>query len=212
METRTLNQLRQEIANALVPLSLLILLPMMTSPAQVTWGAICDFEFRKGGEGSALERNELVDGNPQFSVHRFQLFLDASIDDHVAFTAKLANNVVKVDALKEIELQLAYVSFTDIAGRDLNGDAVVTDYVPGTTRAMGTQLTVAMATTITQKPRPKYVVAAMKKTRPGSDQTILTRASERLVSHLRSSRPAAAPTATPRVKAPASASATRAAL
>lgn len=93
---------------------------MMTSPAQVTWGAIFDFEFRKGGEGSSLERNELVDGNPQFSVHRFQLFLDAAVDDHVAFTAKLANNVVVQDDLKKIELQLAYVSFTDIAGRGLN--------------------------------------------------------------------------------------------
>jgi len=29
--------------------------------------------------------------------------------------------------------------FSAIAGRDLNGDAVVTDYVPGTTRAMGTR-------------------------------------------------------------------------
>jgi hypothetical protein len=29
--------------------------------------------------------------------------------------------------------------FSAIAGRDLNGDAVVSDYVPGTTRAMGTR-------------------------------------------------------------------------
>jgi hypothetical protein len=29
--------------------------------------------------------------------------------------------------------------FSAIAGRDLNGDALVTDYVPGTTRAMGTR-------------------------------------------------------------------------
>jgi hypothetical protein len=29
--------------------------------------------------------------------------------------------------------------FSAIAGRDLNGDALVTDYVPGTTRAIGTR-------------------------------------------------------------------------
>lgn len=92
----------------------------LAAGAQVNWGAIYDFEFRKGGDGSSLERNEVINSNAYFSVHRFQLFMDAAIDDRIAFTAKLANNIVIGDKLKELEIQLAYVTFSGIGGYDFN--------------------------------------------------------------------------------------------
>ncbi len=101
---------------------LLTLLMVFTQPSisQVNVSGIFDAEFRKGGDGSSVERNELVNSNPHFAAQRLQLFLDADLGEDVSFTAKLQNNEIFAARLKDIELQLAYVTLHDIAGLDLN--------------------------------------------------------------------------------------------
>lgn len=95
------------------------LIPMPVS-SQITWNALYDFEFRKGGPGSSLDRNDVMNDNASFSIHRFQLFVNALVDDQISFTAKLQNNVIFGEKLKEVEIQLAYITFRGLFGEDIN--------------------------------------------------------------------------------------------
>lgn len=97
-----------------------LLLISQGSASQVSLSGIFDAEFRKGGDGSSFERNELINTHPHFSAQRLQLFLFADLDENVTFTAKLQNNEIFAARLKDIELQLAYVTLHEIGGIDLN--------------------------------------------------------------------------------------------
>lgn len=94
-------------------------IPVLSS-AQISWTGIYDFEFRKGGAGSSLERNDVMNRHPHFLVHRLQLFIDAEVDQQISFTAKLQNNVIIGEKLKDIEIQLAHLTYSGLFGEDIN--------------------------------------------------------------------------------------------
>ena len=93
-----------------------------TATAQFHWWGIFDFEGRKGGNGSGLEKNGLPNGDPQLTLQQLHLFVETDITPSISFTAKLANNPAKALDFKSMELQLAYVTFSRIFG-----DAVSVD-------------------------------------------------------------------------------------
>jgi len=91
-----------------------------TATAQLHLWGIIDFEARKGGKDSGLEKNGLPNEYPQLTLQQMHLFLDADISSAISFTAKLANNPAKALDFKSLELQLAYVTFSRIIGDALS--------------------------------------------------------------------------------------------
>jgi hypothetical protein len=88
--------------------------------AQIHWWGISDFELRKGGEDSRPEMNNLPNEYTQFNLQQFDLFIDADISTDISVHAKLATNPSKGLDFKTLELQLAYVTFSDLLGNALN--------------------------------------------------------------------------------------------
>jgi hypothetical protein len=93
---------------------------VFTASAQLKWWGIFDFEIRKGGKDSDLEKNGLENGNIQLNLQQLHLFLDADLGSNITFTAKLANNPVKGFEVRDIELQMAYVTFSNLIGDALS--------------------------------------------------------------------------------------------
>ena len=97
---------------------LVLVLASLTSTATAqlhSWG-IFDFEARKGGKDSELQKNGLPNDYPQLTLQQLHLFIDADISPTILFTVKLANNPAKALDFKSMELQLAYVTFSRIFG------------------------------------------------------------------------------------------------
>ena len=91
-----------------------------TASAQIHWWGVSDFEIRKGGEDSGLEKNNLPNDHVQFNFQELDLFIDADISTNISFTSKLATNPSKGLDFKAIELQLAYVTFSNLLGDGLS--------------------------------------------------------------------------------------------
>ncbi|RPI05620.1 MAG: hypothetical protein EHM64_05800, partial [Ignavibacteriae bacterium] len=91
-----------------------------TATAQIHWWGIFDFESRKGGEDSGLEKNGLPNEYPQLTLQQLHLFMDADITPTISFTAKLANNPAKALDFKSLEMQCAYLTFSQLAGNALS--------------------------------------------------------------------------------------------
>jgi len=91
-----------------------------TATAQIHWWGILDFEARKGGEDSRLEKNGLPNDYPQLTLQQLHLFIDADITPTISFTAKLANNPAKALDFKSMEMQCAYITFSQLAGDALS--------------------------------------------------------------------------------------------
>ena len=91
-----------------------------SSSAQFHWWGQFDFEARKGGRDSGLESDGLPNDNIQLTVQQFHLFLETDFSPTISFTAKVANNPVKAMDFRNMELQLAYVNFSRIAGTSLS--------------------------------------------------------------------------------------------
>ena len=91
-----------------------------TATAQIHWWGIFDFEARKGGKDSGLEKNGLPNGYPQLTLQQMHLFFDADISPTISFTAKLANNPAKALDFRNMEMQLAYITFSQLAGDALS--------------------------------------------------------------------------------------------
>ena len=72
------------------------LLALLVFPAlafsQISWSGIYDFEIQKGGSGSKLELNQLPNSYLQFNVQNLQLFVDATVDDGISLSTKIATN------------------------------------------------------------------------------------------------------------------------
>jgi hypothetical protein len=103
-------------------LFLCLALALVTSAAtaQIHWWGVVDFEARKGGKDSGLEKNELPNSYLQFNLQQFHLFIDADISPKISFSAKLANNPTKTLDYRTVELQLAYVTFSQLVGNSLS--------------------------------------------------------------------------------------------
>jgi hypothetical protein len=91
-----------------------------TASAQIHWWCVSDFEIRKGGEDSGLEKNNLPNDHIQLNLQELDLFIDADISTDISFTAKLATNPSKALDFKAIELQLAYITFSHLLGDGLS--------------------------------------------------------------------------------------------
>ncbi|MCX6120015.1 MAG: hypothetical protein NTX44_00145 [Ignavibacteriales bacterium] len=94
-----------------------------TATAQIHWWGLSDFEIRKGGEDSGLEKNNVPNDHVQLSLQELDLFFDADISSNITFTAKLATNPSKGLDFKAFELQLAYVTFSNLLGDALSFSA-----------------------------------------------------------------------------------------
>lgn len=88
--------------------------------AQIRWWGIYDFRLEKGGEDSNPWQNHLPNEHLQLSAHQFHLFADADLSDGVGVHAMVANNPARSFDLKQIEIQLAYVSFDNLIGNALS--------------------------------------------------------------------------------------------
>ncbi|HEY6951185.1 MAG TPA: hypothetical protein VI758_02190, partial [Bacteroidota bacterium] len=60
--------------------------------SQISWSGIYDFEIKKGGDGSRLELNQLPNSFVQLSAQNLQLFIDATVDDGITLSTKIATN------------------------------------------------------------------------------------------------------------------------
>lgn len=101
-------------------LTIFFLLFSFSASAQIQLFGVFDFEMRKGGEDSKLWSNGLPNENLHFGVYQLQLFLDAQITDDVSFFGKISNNTLRGWGLKEIEVQLAYVTLHELFSKDVN--------------------------------------------------------------------------------------------
>ncbi|HLE33513.1 MAG TPA: hypothetical protein VJB38_12980 [Bacteroidota bacterium] len=87
--------------------------------AQISISGIYTFEIKKGGKDSKPKVNKVDNEFLQFNIRNLQLFLDASVADDISLSAKLASTKRVGDAIG-VDLELAYVTFSNIAGRALN--------------------------------------------------------------------------------------------
>lgn len=100
-------------------ISIFLFSPLIAT-AQVQIFGVYDFEIRKGSEDSRLWRNGVPNDNLHFGVYQLQLFLDAPISDNISFFGKISNNTARGWGLKELEVQLAYVTFNELFDTGLN--------------------------------------------------------------------------------------------
>lgn len=87
---------------------------------QISWSGIYNFEIQKGGSESKLELNQLPNSYVQLNVQDLQLFLDATVDDGISLSGKIATNRKTPLDPRTIDLELAYVTFWHLAGDALN--------------------------------------------------------------------------------------------
>jgi hypothetical protein len=85
--------------------------------AQVRWWGIYDFEIRKGAEDSRPDFNYLPNDYVQLSVHQFQLCMESELNNQMTIAAMISNNYTKSFDLKGLEVQLAYVTYSNQIGR-----------------------------------------------------------------------------------------------
>ncbi len=90
--------------------------------AQLSISGIYTFEIKKGGKDSKPKVNKVDNEFLQFNIRNFQLFLDAAVAEDITLSAKLASTKRDGDAIG-VDLELAYVSFLNIAGPALNFSA-----------------------------------------------------------------------------------------
>ena len=91
-----------------------------TTLAQIHWWGITDFEIRKGGKDSEMDKNGLPNNFFQFNLQQINLFLSADINPTISFTAKLANDPLKALDYRTMEMQLAYITFSQLGGDALS--------------------------------------------------------------------------------------------
>jgi len=103
-----------------VLLATLLLCSPLVVHAQISWSGIYDFEIKKGGTGSSLGWNQLPNDYIQLNVQNLQLFVDASIDDGISLSAKIATNRQTASDPRYLDLELANVTFWHLAGNALN--------------------------------------------------------------------------------------------
>jgi hypothetical protein len=97
----------------------LVCLPVAAS-AQISWSGIYDFEIKKGGAGSSPGWNQLPNDYLQLNVQNLQLFVDATVDDGISLSAKIATNRANTADPRFFDLELANVTFWHLAGNALN--------------------------------------------------------------------------------------------
>lgn len=88
--------------------------------AQIRWWGVYDFQIQKGGQESNPLQNNLPNGHLQLSAHQFHLFAEAEVNKDISVMAMIANNAARSFDLKQLELQLAYVSFNNLLGDALS--------------------------------------------------------------------------------------------
>jgi len=103
-------------------LGVFLAMPMVLS-AQISIGGIYDFEIKKGGKDSKPESNKVQNEFLQLNVHGLQLFLDAAIADDISFSAKLAASKRGGGDAVGVDLELAYVTVSNVVGKVLNVSA-----------------------------------------------------------------------------------------
>ena len=95
------------------------MVPFLLS-AQISLSGIYDFEIKKGGRDSKPESNKVWNEFLQLNIHSLQLFLDASIVDGISFSSKLATSKRGGNDAVSIDLELAYVTFSNVVDKVLN--------------------------------------------------------------------------------------------
>jgi len=95
-------------------------LSSVPSFAQIRWWGIYDFQILKGGADSREDLNSLPNDYLQLNVHEFQLFLEADVDDNITFTTSIANSPQDSPNFKGVSFQLAYATFSNLAGDALS--------------------------------------------------------------------------------------------
>jgi len=95
----------------------------LVSLAQISLSGIYDFEIKKGGKDSKPESNKVTNDFLQLNIHSLQLFLDASIANDISFSSKLATSKRGGNDAIGMDLELAYVTFSNIVGKAVNVSA-----------------------------------------------------------------------------------------
>ncbi len=98
---------------------LLILFPAI-SLAQIRWWGIYDFEVLKGGKDSREDLNSVLNNYLQLNAHQFQLFAEADVSDDITLITCLANSPQESPNFKGVDIQLAYVTVSDLVGDALS--------------------------------------------------------------------------------------------
>ena len=100
------------------------------APAQVSWSGIYTFEIKQGGKDSRLDANKVYNKYLQINLHDLQLFLDAQVADDIFLSAKLATSPRNTSNLKGVNLELAYVTFSDLfgTGASISAGKIITPF------------------------------------------------------------------------------------
>lgn len=95
-------------------------LTVSTGLGQVSWSGIYDFGVRKGGADSSPNLNDIPNSYLQINVSRFQLFVDGVVSDDIIVSAKISAGAQLTKAPDQLNLELASVTFLNVAGTTLN--------------------------------------------------------------------------------------------
>lgn len=109
--------------NRLVSICLIMAVAPAYALSQISWSGIYDFEIKKGGNGSKLELNQVPNSYVQLNAQDFQLFIDATVDDGISLSTKIATNRQTPYDPRYLDIELAYVTFWRLAGNALNVSA-----------------------------------------------------------------------------------------
>lgn len=90
---------------------------------QISWSGIYDFGLRKGGGDSAPTLNDLSNSYRQINIDRLQLFLDGSFTEDISFSAKVSAGSRLTKSPFQLNLELAFVTLSNLVGEALNVSA-----------------------------------------------------------------------------------------
>ncbi len=84
--------------------------------AQWQWGGIADFAAVRGGTDSRADRNGLPNDSPQLLLRQLMIWAGADLTRHISATAQISSNIAEPWNGNALNLQIASVTFADLAG------------------------------------------------------------------------------------------------
>jgi hypothetical protein len=98
----------------------MLFLCAVSTPAQIRWSGIFDLQVKKGGSESRADWNDLPNDFVQINARHFNLFFDSDIGRNVTFSAMISNTAATDFDLKQLMVQLANVTFSNIMDKSLS--------------------------------------------------------------------------------------------